>query len=179
MRAAREAISDEERERSVREVEGRLMALPELRAAGTVLLFYSFGSEVDTDELIRDILAAGKRLYLPYLDGEEMEAAEVRRGDILVPTDYGPREPERLSPVDPAAIDLVIAPGLAFDRRGYRLGYGGGHYDRYLARMRPDAVKVGIGFASQVVDHVPDEAFDERLDIVVTDRDVVNCRSAR
>lgn len=176
MRASRGAIDEDERARSVREVERLLLALPQLRAAETVLLFYSFGSEVDTDELIRDILGAGKRLYLPYLDGDTMEAAEVHRGDLLVPTEYGPREPERLEPVDPSAIGLVIAPGLAFDRRGFRLGYGGGHYDRYLARLRPGAVRVGIGFASQVVERVPEEAFDERLHLIVTDREVIDCR---
>ena len=59
--------------------------------------------------------------------------------------------------VDPDEVDLVITPGLAFDRAGHRLGYGGGHYDRYLGRARPEAPRVGIGFPLQLVDEVPVE----------------------
>jgi 5-formyltetrahydrofolate cyclo-ligase len=75
--------------------------------------------------------------------------------------------------VDPASIDLVVTPGLAFDRRGRRLGYGGGHYDRFLRRLPPSTIRVGIGFAAQVVDRVPAGPTDEPLDALVTEEGLI------
>jgi 5-formyltetrahydrofolate cyclo-ligase len=69
-------------------------------------------------------------------------------------------------------VDLVITPGLAFDRRGHRLGYGGGHYDRYFARLQRSALRVGVGFSIQLVDELPTEPSDRPVDLVVTDAGV-------
>lgn len=159
-------------------MEDRLFGLSEVRAAGTVMLFYSFGSEVDTGRMAERVLEGGKRLLLPYLAPERMEAAEVLSRGELEPSGYGPREPARRVPIEPADVDVVVAPGLAFDRRGHRLGYGGGHYDRYLARLGGQALRVGIGFAEQLVDRLPSEDTDERLDLLVTEVDLVDCRSS-
>jgi 5-formyltetrahydrofolate cyclo-ligase len=71
----------------------------------------------------------------------------------------------------------VVTPGLAFDRHGRRLGYGGGHYDRYLARLGPRAVRVGIAFSIQVIEDVPAAPEDERVHVVVTDAGVIDCRA--
>jgi 5-formyltetrahydrofolate cyclo-ligase len=181
IRRAREAIGDAERTRLAGLIEERLFGLPEVATAGTVLLFYSFGSEVTTAAMVDRVHAAGKRLLLPYLtEGraeDSMDAAVVRPGDDLIPASYGAREPARRVPVDPSEVDLVVAPGLAFDRRGYRLGYGGGHYDRYLSRLRPDAVRVGIGFAVQIVERVPLGPGDRPVDLVVTENEVIDCRA--
>jgi 5-formyltetrahydrofolate cyclo-ligase len=177
MRALRAAVPAEERLRLARAVEDRLFALPDMRAADTVLLFYSFGSEVETSGMADRVHAERKRLLLPYLEADRMEAGEVLPDDELVPSAYGPREPARRVAVDPAEVGVVVAPGLAFDREGYRLGYGGGHYDRYLQRMGSRAVRIGIGFAGQLVPRVPREAADERLDLIVTDAEIVDPRA--
>jgi 5-formyltetrahydrofolate cyclo-ligase len=173
MRRARAAIPAAERGRLAARIESRVLTVPGLAEARTVLVFYSFGSEPETDVLVRRLHARGKRLLLPYLAEGGMEAAEVRVTDELVPSGYGPREPTRRVPVEPAEVEAVIAPGLAFDRRGCRLGYGGGHYDRFLARLGPGAVRVGVGFAAQLVDELPAEPHDERLHWIVTDAEVV------
>jgi len=173
MRRARAAIPQAERAARAGRVEARLLALPELRDARTALLFYSFGTEVPTAVLARRLLERGFRVLLPYLAGDAMEAAEVRPGSRLEATDYGPKEPVERIAVDPERIDAVITPGLAFDRRGARLGYGGGYYDRYLARLEAHAARIGICFAEQVVDAVPDEALDQPVDLIVTDGEVI------
>jgi 5-formyltetrahydrofolate cyclo-ligase len=173
MRTVRASIPPPERERLAARAEARLLALPELATARTVLLFYSFGTEIPTEVLMRRLLARGLRVLLPYLTESAMEAAEIRPGDPLEATDYGPKEPTGRVAVDPAEVDVVVTPGLAFDRSGGRLGYGGGHYDRYLTRLHPAAVRIGIGFASQVVDEVPEEPTDQRVDVIVTDEEVV------
>jgi 5-formyltetrahydrofolate cyclo-ligase len=178
MRGFRAAIPPEERVRLAQQIEDRLLSLSESKSARTVLLFYSFGSEVATGGVAEHLMAKGKRLLLPYLGPDGMEAAEVLAGDPLLTTEYGPREPSHRTPVDPGEVDMVITPGLAFDRRGFRLGYGGGYYDRYLTRLRPDTTRVGIGFSIQLVDRIPEEPLDQRLHFVVTDTEVVDCRSA-
>lgn len=179
MRAVRASIPEWARRSLAARVEERLFALPEAEAAGTILLYDAFGHEVPTASVLDRFHARGARVLLPYLRGDGMEAAEVRPGDDLVATGYGPREPRHPVAVDPGAIDLVVAPGLAFDRRGGRLGYGGGRFDRYLARLRPDARRVGVGFHAQLVDRVPLEPGDEPVDVVVTDAETVACAPGR
>lgn len=176
MRALRASIPGADRLAMAASVEARVFAVPEVDRARTVMLFYSFGSEIETGPMAERVLDEGKRLLLPYLEAGAMEAAEVLARDELLPSGYGPREPARRVAVDPRMVDVVITPGLAFDRRGHRLGYGGGHYDRYLQRLASHAVRVGIGFSTQLVDRIPDEPGDQRLDLVVTDREAVDCR---
>ncbi len=176
MGRVRAEIPPEERATLSALVEEALFTLPAVARARTVLLFYSFGSEVATQGMIRRALAADARVLLPYLEEGGIEATEVRPGDDLTPTTYGPREPARRVPVDPAEVDVVVTPGLAFDRRGRRLGYGGGHYDRYLDRLGADAVRIGIAFAAQLVDEVPAGPSDRRVDIVVTEGGAIDCR---
>jgi 5-formyltetrahydrofolate cyclo-ligase len=178
MRGLRAAIPPEERVRLALQIEDRLLSLREAKAARTLLLFYSFGSEVATGGMAEHLLAEGKRLLLPYLGPDGMEAAEVLAGDPLLTTEYGPREPSHRTPVDPGEVDMVITPGLAFDRRGFRLGYGGGYYDRYLTRLRPETTRVGIGFSIQLIDRIPEEPLDQRVHFVVTDAELVDCRRA-
>lgn len=176
MRELRRAVPSEERRRLARQAEVRLLGLEEVGEVATVLLFYSFGSEVGTGGVGDHLLSQGKRVLLPFLTPQGMEAAEVLPGDPLLPSGYGPREPSHRIPLDPMEVDLVVTPGLAFDRRGFRLGYGGGHYDRYLTRVRPETLRIGFAFSVQLIDHVPEEPSDQKVHVVVTDAEVVDCR---
>src|SRR2546421_4572415 len=122
MRAARATIPSAERAVLAARAEARLLALPDLRAATTVLMFYSFGTEIPTAVLVRRLLTRGWRVLLPYLtDGSDMDAGEIRPGDPLEPTDYGPKEPARRGAGSPQDVDLVVTPRLAFDPQGRRL----------------------------------------------------------
>ena len=176
LRAERERIPESARLEAARRVEEALFGLREIRAAGSVALFSSFGSEIPTDGMASRVLSEGKTLLLPFLTPDGMEMGGVADPEELVPSRYGPREPPGRRGVDPATIDVIVVPGLAFDRRGHRLGYGGGSYDRYLARLRPDATRIGIGFDLQVVDRVPAGETDERLHLLVTERGSLDCR---
>ncbi|HEV3475459.1 MAG TPA: 5-formyltetrahydrofolate cyclo-ligase [Actinomycetota bacterium] len=178
LRQIRQSIPELERPRLVEQIEDTVLSLPEMEAARTVLLFYSFGSEVGTSGMAARVLGAGKRLLLPFLDDESgMEAAEVRPGSPLTMTTYGPREPAHRVAVHPHEVDVVVTPGLGFDRRGHRLGYGGGHYDRYLERLGERALRVGVAFSVQIVRWVPTEQGDQPVDVVVTDSEIINCRT--
>lgn len=176
MRRLRASIPPAERARLADLVEENLLWLPQVIAAETVLLFYSFGTEVATGGMASRVLAQGKRLLLPYLVEDMMETAEVLPGETLEPSDYGPREPARRAAVDPAAVDVVVTPGLAFDKRGNRLGYGGGHYDRYLERMGPGALRVGVAFSLQIIERIPVEPGDQRVDVVISDAGSLDAR---
>jgi 5-formyltetrahydrofolate cyclo-ligase len=174
LRAARAEIPSSERADAAGRVAERLLSLDAVRGARTLLVFYAFGSEVGTRDLMARLLEEGRRVLLPYMDAEGIAAAEVRSGDALVETTYGPKEPSRRVAVDPTEIDVVVVPGLAFDREGYRVGYGGGAYDRYLTRLRSNATKVGIVFHVQVVERVPRGPGDQPVDLVVTEREVIS-----
>jgi len=178
MRAARAAIPAGERARRSAEVERHLLSLGAIRDATTVLMFRSFGSEVETAGILRRLAEAGGTVLLPAIRDGELVAVPYRPGDRLVASGFGPLEPVAGVPVDPVLVDAVVAPGLAFDRQGYRLGYGGGYFDRFLRRLRDGAARVGIGFSIQLVEAVPHGPGDERLDAVVTELEAIDCTPA-
>jgi len=173
MRELRDAIPPEERRSLAQQIEARLFALPALGDAETVMLFSSFGTEVPTQGMIERAWEAGQRVVLPLLRHGAIRVAAVRRGQALRASGYGPMEPPDDEPVPAEEIEVVVAPGLAFDGHANRLGYGGGHYDRLLWRLQPGAHTIGIGFHVQLVDAVPHGRSDWPLDAVVTDREVV------
>ena len=179
MRRRRADIAPGVRSRLATAVENRLLALPVLSRPRTVMVFASFGSEIPTDRLIRKLAEEGHTVLLPIVEGGALQAVPYRPGDPTLETAYGPREPAERDPMDPVGIDVVLLPGLAFDRTGARLGYGGAYYDRYLPRLGAQALKVGIGFHQQLVEEVPSGPQDVRMDVVVTDQEVIDCHPGR
>ncbi len=177
MRAARAMLSPEERAAAAAAVEAALFGLAELVRAGTVLGFASFGSEIPTAAILDRLAREGKSVLVPFLVDGRMEAAPA--GGATVATSYGALEPADRTPVDPAAVDAVLVPGLAFDPAGGRTGYGGAYFDRYLRRTPREAPRIAIGFGLQVVDRVPMAAWDERVDLVVTETRVIRCAPPR
>jgi 5-formyltetrahydrofolate cyclo-ligase len=177
IRARRDDLSPGERARRSAVIADRLFELPELRAAGTVMAFASFGSEVDTAPVLERLHAAGIRLALPRIEDGEVVPAEYRPGDPVTQPTSGAAEPLEGAAVPEAQIDVIVTPGVAFDRRGYRTGYGGGYYDRFFRRVRPDAFRVAVCFALQVVPEVPHGPADLPVDAIVTEDDVLRCRA--
>lgn len=175
VRAARDALAPEERAERSRRIARRLLGLRELDGARTVMVFASFGSEVDTAPILAGLARRGARLALPRIVDGEVSAIAYRPGDPLAPAAMGVPEPAEGTPVPEAEIDVVVTPGVAFDRAGYRLGYGGGFYDRFLRGVRREVPRVGVAFALQVVREVPHGVGDERVDLVVTEDEVIRC----
>ena len=136
-----------------------------------VLAFQGVRSEPNTHGLVELLESVGQCVLLPRVAGEHLVAVAHRPGDVLHTGSFGIAEPAG-PPVDPAVIDVVLVPGLAFTRDGRRLGQGGGFYDRFLLLLRPDCMTVGVCFAEQVVDDLPSEAHDRILDALVTDGDL-------
>lgn len=162
-----------------------VLAWPVWQQAGTVMLFAPLPDEIGVVPLIQAALAAGKVTAVPKV----VRPPRVARRTIwpcridafpglLRPSTYGILEPPdgEEKRLDPAAIDLVIVPALAFSPDGYRLGYGGGFYDRLLGAPSRPAVAAGVCHAWQVRDDVPREAHDVPVDWIVTEAGV---RAAR
>lgn len=147
------------------EILAALEAHPAFGAAKTVLLYHSLKDEVDTHAFIRK-WSGEKRLLLPVVIGDDLELRLYTGPQDLKPGAYGIEEPVGAGFTDYASIDLVIVPGVAFDRIGNRLGRGKGYYDRLLPRI-PSAYKIGICFPYQMVEEVPAEPFDVRMDEVI------------
>jgi 5-formyltetrahydrofolate cyclo-ligase len=171
----RDGLAPRERAaRSARIVE-RLLELPQLLGARTVMAFWSFGSEVETAPLIDRLHRNGLRVVLPRIESGDVVAALYAPGDPVRETSFGAMEPAGAEVAEAGEIDVVIAPGVAFDRRGGRVGYGGGFYDRFLAELRPGVPVIAIAFGIQVVDEVPEGGMDRRVDAIVTEDEVIRC----
>jgi 5-formyltetrahydrofolate cyclo-ligase len=170
----RKGIKAERRSRLSAAVIRHLVGTDFYKRSKTVALFIGFGSEVATDALIRRAWSEGKRVLIPTT-----AKGFARPGftsylpqDRLIRTSYGPLELEpRKVHLHAGQIDLILVPGLGFDEEGYRLGYGGGVYDRLLKKA-PKARHVGLFFDLQRLHALPRERHDRPLEAVVTDKGV-------
>jgi 5-formyltetrahydrofolate cyclo-ligase len=148
-----------------------LLATPEVRRAATVATYISLSNEPGTGPLVEQLHALGRRLILPVLlPDNDLDWAVYQGPRSLVPASRGLLEPTgpRLGPEAVATADVVLCPGLAVDRRGHRLGRGGGSYDRALARVPVGTFVCTVLYDEELVEHVPAEAHDLPVTAVVT-----------
>lgn len=166
-------------------IENTLFSLDEIKSADSLLLYASFRSEVNTASYIDKILQAGKKLILPLVDKRHqvLKLYEVKHTDELKRGYMGIMEPGKLRDRKCTLkdIDLAVIPGTGFDIRGNRLGYGGGYYDKLLSMESRDIADTGHvttvapAFEEQIVDDIPAEPHDIKVDIIITDRRVIRC----
>lgn len=165
MRQALRRIAPRDRAAWSQEIARRAFKMDEVRLAKRVMLFWAMDTEPDTSYLIEALWRMDRQVYLPrVLGGGDMEAARHLPGVAMEPGPYGIWQ----SAGEAGEVDLVLAPGMAFDRFGGRLGHGGGYYDRFLERSGARAI--GLGFEIQMVERVPRAAHDRLLWRVVTER---------
>lgn len=171
--AQRDAVP--QREEKSRAVGDGVLALPAYQKARQVLLYLSKGSEVDTWKVFARALAEGKEVYAPRcLDGEgTMGFFQVTSPQELLQGRFGLWEPDprRCAPWRRREGALCLVPGIAFDRQGYRLGYGKGYYDRFLAVFSGTAA--GLCFRELALERLPRGPQDRRVDVLVTEAGVL------
>lgn len=164
------ALSPEARAAHSARLYERLNSLTIWREARTILAFAALQDEPDLDGLLAEAISAGRRIALPQFVGGETGYQAVLVTDWkegLIAARFGVREPKSGSPVVPwKQLDLVLVPGLAFDRRGARLGRGRGFYDRLLVDCAGH--RCGVAFDAQIVEAVPEEAHDRRMNSILT-----------
>ena len=180
MKLRRDTMSLDEVLNSSRVIEDRLFACKELSVCRDVMFYLSFGNEVRTDEMIKRSLENHQRVYVPRLVKREkrLEVCEITDMDQEFELgSYDIREPSRLNTrvVPPTKIDAVITPGLAFDYSGRRVGFGGGYFDWFLKQLSEGALRLAVAYGFQVVDSVPQDPWDERVQKIFTENDTINC----
>ena len=160
----------------------RFLALPQLEEAKTIFAFWGIpGREPETSRLIPALLERGKRVCLPrMLPGHQMETRIYDPARPMTRATFGIREPDEGCPLaERGDIDLILVPAVCYDRRGYRLGFGGGYYDRFFAQ-EPDHPAIGYCFDRQVLEEeILLEAHDRRMDWIVTESRVIDCCKRR
>jgi 5-formyltetrahydrofolate cyclo-ligase len=166
---ARAAMSDSARMQASRLIRDHVLEMPEVSAAGTIAAYYSIGTEPDTRRLIFALWKRGSYVVLPVLlpDGD-LDWASYEGPDSLAPGPHGllqPTEPAR-GPATVARADIVLVPALAVDARGYRLGRGGGSYDRALARVGGQVSTIALLYDDELLPAVPIEPHDQRVRLV-------------
>jgi 5-formyltetrahydrofolate cyclo-ligase len=164
------------REQAAGALAERVLALPPIAAAGDVFTCLSFGVEIDTWRIVRRLLEAGKRVYVPRADFATRTLHVHPYPCELVELGMGlrqpaPDQPELAADAIDGTLDAALVAGLGFDRAGYRLGHGGGFFDRFLVDRRFPAI--GLAYQIQVIEAVPREAHDLPVSAVATDRELV------
>ena len=150
----------------------RLLSHPRIKTANTVMLYYSLPDEVDTHTLVDSLLMSDKHIILPRVTGEgTMELRRYTGPSDLAQGAYNIMEPTGEVFDNYTDIDLAVIPGVAFDKDGNRMGRGKGYYDRYLPRCQ-NAVKIGVAFDCQRVEHAASGTLDAVLDAFATEKGV-------
>lgn len=172
MREKRLLMSEEEVRKASISCVSQLLSLTEYQEAKTILVYASTRNEVDTTPIIEDALAANKVVGMPVSFEEgEMEFYSVFELADLRPGRFGILEPPTDILVDPEDA-LLLVPAVAYDRRKNRIGHGGGYYDRYMQRY-PQFYKIGLAYEYQVVDAFEPDSYDQPVDLIITDTQII------
>ncbi|ADU97170.1 5-formyltetrahydrofolate cyclo-ligase [Thermovibrio ammonificans HB-1] len=161
-------LTQQELQALSRRVEENLKRLLRELSPKSVMLYWPIKGEPDLTPLARELLENGVKLYFPKVLKERIAAVEVDNLDQLSPGAFNIPEPP-YSPQREGTPEAVVVPALGYDKKGYRLGYGGGYYDRFLASA-PVKDKIGVCFHFQLLDAIPVEPFDQPVDWIVTDK---------
>lgn len=162
----------------------KIIEMPDFVVSHKVMGIMSFGAEFESDGWIRRVLAAGKQLLLPKVNRKLGQLDVYRVSDIdgqLARGSFGIREPvpELCVPVELTEVDFILLPGVAFCRDGSRLGYGGGFYDKLLARLTHRPVLAAAAFSLQLVEGLPQEPTDCKVDWLITEHETIHCAAIR
>lgn len=176
-RSARQAVAATDRALYAAAATQRLLALPEITRARTVLAYVATPEEIDPALVVDALRRHGAVVALPRVAGPETLTLHRMAANVaLVRTSFGIIEPPADAPqISPTEIDVAIVPGVAFDVSCRRIGHGAGYYDRLLAEMS-HAVTVGLAFDAQVLAEVPSEEHDVSLDVLVTPTRSIRCK---
>lgn len=177
-RKKRDELSQRDRSSASLRIAQSVCSLEEVVHAKNILLYCAFRTEVETEQLSTCLLDMNKMVCVPLVRTKEKELLP-----MFIESEDAPLQPGYCGIPEPVwcadrcfapeHLDIVILPGLLFDRNGNRLGYGGGYYDRFLAYKSPQALRIGLAFSCQLVPSIPAQKHDMRLDILVTEKEVL------
>ena len=158
-----------------------LINIPSFKESKTAMIYLSFNNEVDTEEIIDWCFKQEKEVVIPYcvIETKEIIPCKLdskRRG--LKKNKYGIWEPEKdlMISVKIEDIDVIVIPGVGFDEKCNRLGFGGGYYDRFLAKRQREIKAIAISYGRQIVESIPTDNYDIPMDMVVTESNIFYCK---
>lgn len=150
------------------------------KEAKNIFIYISYDSEINTKRMINRAINEGKNIYVPRteFDTKLMNAVKINDFSNLVESRYGILEPKKEEPfIDPNELDLIVVPGVAFDKNGGRIGYGAGYYDRYFKRIneknKARITKLALIYDFQLIDEVPTDEEDVLIDAVLTEKQFI------
>ena len=180
MTRVRKELGEEAIREKSREITNRLDQQAEFQSCSDVFTFLSLPEEVQTGEMIQKALDSGKNVYVPLVDAEQkrLQISRLPGLDIEFETKrFGIREPgaSHIKIVPPSVLDFVLVPGLAFDRKGGRIGFGAGFYDRFLKEVLGHVVRVGVAFDFQILESIPQMEWDVPVQKILTENATIVC----
>ena len=177
MLARRRALADSEAKESSMIIQKAFIASAEFRNARMVALYAPIQNEVDTIDVFVEALASAKTVLFPVVRGEILEFRSVLTPDMLQKGALGIPEPDASCAVhDPSEADVFVIPGIAFDMKGKRIGYGKGFYDRSVHHLEGQGKLVGFCYDFQLMDAIVEEPHDVLMDLLITDKRVIRPR---
>ena len=173
MRETRKNMNGELKKNLDEKIRNVFFETDEYQKAKIIFIYVSMNEEFDTIEIIKRILSAGKRVCVPKVLGRtKIEAIEIKSLDDLNECgSYGISEPSVDGTILSEEVDLSIVPGLAFDKDGKRLGYGGGYYDRFFEKY-PNSFKISLCYAYQLVTDVYHMPYDISIDMIISEKEI-------
>ena len=175
--AERASLSAEEKQAIDRGIAQNILQSGFYQQADCIFCYVSTAEEIDTRTVLENALASGKTVCVPLCGkGGSMTARKITALSELQTGHYGILEPSDTAPeIAPENIDLILAPALSCDRKGYRLGYGGGYYDRYL-EQHAGHMTIALAYEFQILGEIPVGPYDKNVDLIVTEKRVIRCK---
>jgi 5-formyltetrahydrofolate cyclo-ligase len=172
MRAMRRSLTADETAEKSEKIQRLLFGYEKYKSAKTVMLYISAFKEPSTIEIVKDALEQGKRVIVPIsnTDTETLTLSYIDGFDELEKGAYGILEPKIIKPANAADIDFILVPGIAFDYRGSRMGFGKGYYDKLLCGC--NAEKTALCYAFQLLDEIPSDTHDVPMDTIITEEKI-------
>lgn len=170
----RNNMSKEDVKKNSNAIMDKITSLDIYKHSKVVFIYMDFKNEVITSNLIKRMLSEKKRVVIPYTDSINtvLIPSEITKESDLKQNSFGYFEPKSILPVNIEEIDLVIVPGVVFDKNLNRIGFGKGYYDKILNRLKPSAKKVALAHDFQVLEDIPAEEHDVKMDMIITEKNI-------
>ncbi len=180
----RDNLSNEEIKKISNKIFERFYTWPLYKDIKNIMTYVSIGKEINTHEFIKKALREEKGVFIPKTEPSSREIILSHLIDFdedLEKCHWGLLEPKKgtLRPTSNKVLDLIIVPGVAFTEKGYRIGYGGGYYDKFLSTLAKPTPTISLAFDFQVLESLPIESFDIPVDYILTESRLIECRALR
>jgi 5-formyltetrahydrofolate cyclo-ligase len=153
-------------------IKEKLFSIGEFKLAKTICFFVSFNSEIHTHNMIKEAIKQGKDVCVPIATDGHLILSKIKSfKDLDKENIYGILEPSKEDKINKNKVDVIVVPGTVFDKQKHRIGYGQGYYDKLLKKYQ--GLSVGICFDLQIIGKVPRNEWDEKLDLVISEKRVV------